>query len=213
MKRTWLACGLAALLAACAAPAPHEDESGARQTIHVIHRGWHTDLALAAEQLDADGTFLREDFPAARYFVFGFGDRHYVLAQDKNFPEMLRALLPGAGLMLVTALNAPPQAAFGAQRSMELKLSDAQLAGVRAFIEAAFERPAAGRPARYGEGPYAGSLYYAARPRYSGLYTCNTWTAEALRAGGLPVTRFGILFADQVWDQVRELRAAQAEAR
>jgi hypothetical protein len=54
-----------------------------------------------------------------------------------------------------------------------------------------------------GDGPYPGSAFYASKQTYFGLFTCNTWTAEALWAGGVPVTTQAVLFADQVTGQVR----------
>jgi hypothetical protein len=56
---------------------------------------------------------------------------------------------------------------------------------------------------RIADGPYPGSLFYASSGTYSGFYTCNTWTADALRVGGLPVSSDGVLFAGQVMDRAR----------
>ena len=62
----------------------------------------------------------------------------------------------------------------------------------------------------YGAGPYEGSLYLAARPRYSALHTCNTWAAETLQAAGLPVRSRGVVFAGQLWRRVSKLPRAAA---
>ena len=37
----------------------------------------------------------------------------------------------------------------------------------------------------------------------SASYTCNTWTAEGLRLGGVPVTPAGVVFVSQPTDQLR----------
>ena len=42
-------------------------------------------------------------------------------------------------------------------------------------------------------------------------YTCNTWTAAALRVAGLPVSEAGVIFAGQVLDQVRPLAEAMPQ--
>jgi hypothetical protein len=60
-------------------------------------------------------------------------------------------------------------------------------------------------------GPYDGSFYYASTQRYSGLHTCNTWTAEGLKTTGLPIRSFGVEFSGQVWRQVRRLTGAAAK--
>ena len=56
-------------------------------------------------------------------------------------------------------------------------------------------------------GPYEGSLYFEATPRYSALYTCNTWVAHALAAADLPVRVRGVIFAGQVWRPALKLAA------
>jgi hypothetical protein len=58
-------------------------------------------------------------------------------------------------------------------------------------------------------GPYAGSRYYESAQRYSAVYTCNTWAADALRTAGLPVRATGVAFAGALWRQVRPLRAPE----
>ena len=59
-----------------------------------------------------------------------------------------------------------------------------------------------GRPRRIAAGPYSQSTFYAASGRYDITHTCNTWTAEALRVAGLPVSAAGVIFADQVTGQL-----------
>jgi hypothetical protein len=54
----------------------------------------------------------------------------------------------------------------------------------------------------YAPGPYEDSLYFAATERYSAIHTCNTWAAEALRAGGLPLRAKLVVFAGQLWSQL-----------
>lgn len=202
-------------LAGCSATAPVRgpapDATGAPpQTVYVVHRGWHTDLGFPAGELEPEfQTQMQNDFPGARYLVFGFGDRRYVLAHDKTIFQMLGAMFPGAGLVLATGLSATPQAAFGETEVATLDLFPAQAAAIREFVWRSFERRAGAALHPYARGPYAGSLFYAASLRYSGLYTCNTWTAEALAAAGLPIRARGVLFAGQVWDRVRALPEAR----
>ncbi|MBV9198208.1 MAG: DUF2459 domain-containing protein, partial [Alphaproteobacteria bacterium] len=60
-------------------------------------------------------------------------------------------------------------------------------------------------PRRIGTGPYPESAFYASAGSYDLSHTCNTWTAEALRVAGLPVSTAGVVFANQVLDQVQPL--------
>jgi hypothetical protein len=189
------------LLAACADPplAP----PGNAAIVTVVDRGWHTDISLSADALDHRFDVLRARFPGARSFTFGFGQRLYVQKRDRTLLDALRALLPSDGMVLVTALNTTPAAAFGAEAAIPLAVSAEGFAAVEDFIRRSMSDNTAGAPLYVGEGPYSGSAFYASTMTYAGLFTCNTWTAKALRAGGLPVTTGAVLFADQVIGQVR----------
>jgi hypothetical protein len=48
-------------------------------------------------------------------------------------------------------------------------------------------------------------------PKYSALHTCNTWASEVLRAAPLRTHRWGVLFAGQVWSQVRRLQRLEPQ--
>jgi hypothetical protein len=58
-------------------------------------------------------------------------------------------------------------------------------------------------------GPYEGSVYYLAVPKYSAFHTCNTWGAQVLRAAGFHVRTNGVVFAWQLWMQARRLKRGQ----
>jgi hypothetical protein len=204
--------------------APDPAVAARTTVIFVARRDWHIDIGFAAADLGAPLDALIGQFPGVRYVFFGFGDRHYLLAKRQNVPAMLGALWPGPGLMLITGLIADPAQAFGADLVIELRVSATQAQGVQAFIARTMGRgdsPVGGDPppnsagvtpgvTSYAMGPYEGSLYFSAMPRYSAFHTCNTWAAEALQAGGLPVRSTTVLFAGQLWRQVRKVAAAKA---
>jgi uncharacterized protein (TIGR02117 family) len=189
------------LLAGCtgsALPPP-----GNAATVIVVERGWHTDISLPADGLDDRFDALRARFPGARWFTFGFGQRLYVQKQDHTVFDALRALLPSDGMVLVTALNTTPEIAFAAHETFALAVSAEGFAAIVDFVRHAISDDAAGAPVFVADGPYPGSAFYASPTTYYGLETCNTWTVEALRAGGVPVTTDGVVFASQVSGQLR----------
>ena len=203
------------LLVACSAvPMRHAQPTAtpppATTIIYVVRRSWHVDIGFAAADLQPPLAALRSDFPEARFLLFGFGDRHYLLDHDRGFGGMLAALRPGAGLMLATGLSNTAQAAFGAANVIELHVTAAQALQVQQFVWHSLvtdstESTEGAAPAPPLPGPYADSLYYPATQRYSAVHTCNTWAAQALRAGGLPIRRFGVALAGQLWVQARRL--------
>lgn len=173
-------------------------------TMYVVRRGWHIDLGFAASDLTGPLAAAREQFPQARFVTFGFGDRRYLHARNPAFPNMLAALWPGKGLLLVTALRATPQQAFGEREVVEVKLSSRQAAQAQRSVVGALTLQDA-RPQSDGPGPYEDSLYWRSSLRYSAAYTCNSWAAQVLNSAGLPLRVHGVVFAAQVWQPLVRL--------
>jgi uncharacterized protein (TIGR02117 family) len=201
------------LLPACgdtprrAAAQPAARTPGSASVIYVVRRSWHTDIGFEARDLPAPLSSVRSDFPAAQYLIFGFGDRRYLLANKPDVSNLLAALWPGPGLILVTGLTATPQAGFGQDNVIVLSVTRAQAQGVADFISQSMARGPGGlQPVA--AGPYEGSLFYASTRRYSAIDTCNHWTAQALQTAPLPYHSFGVEFAGQIWSQVRRTALA-----
>ncbi len=205
----------AAFLAILASACSHNavPPASGTQTAYVLDRGFHTDIGLPTSQLDPVLEPLAAIFPGARTLLIGFGDRTFVQSRGhRQVTDWLLALLPGDGAMLVTGLNVPPEQAFPRQTVVTLKLPQAQWTRLESFVRASFAPPS-GMPARLAEGPYAGSRFFASARTYDLLETCNTWTAEALRAAGQPMPVDTTLFAGQVLREARLMPAAIAAAR
>lgn len=196
---------LSLMIAACSVPAspPQPDEA----VVYVIKRSWHTDVGLPVEEISGPLASLEGAFPGVRFLTFGFGERQFLVNRKRTFGAMLSALLPSRSALLMTALRTTPQTAFGQPNVVVLHLSHAGLERIEASVWRELELSPAGAPVLLAEGPYPGSVFYAARDTYDGLFTCNTWTAEALRAGGLAVPATGVLFAGQVMGMARWLSA------
>ena len=175
--------------------------------MYVIKRGWHIDVGVAVADLQPHLWRMSAAFQGPRYLLFGFGDRHYLL--HKGAGNLLAALWPGPGIVLVTSLRAAqPEDVFGNDDVVRLDLTPQQMSDLQSFIwytlGASVDSITPIAP-----GPYPESAYYESVLRYSAAHTCNTWAAEALRTAGLPVDSFGVEFAWQLWHQVRPLRTAR----
>jgi uncharacterized protein (TIGR02117 family) len=173
--------------------------------IYVIDRGWHTEIGLPVAELHGKLARIAADFPGATSLTVGFGDRLYLLNRDTDFFDMLRALLPGRAALLVTGLRVSPEAAFGADNVVTLAIGKPQLDALERYLASYFATDRAGQPLRLADGPYPGSLFFASDATYDALHTCNTWTAESLRAGGYPVSTTLVIFAPQVMAAARDL--------
>jgi hypothetical protein len=210
MPRRPLPCAiLLALLLALPAcyHSPPRRPSGAADAAHVVYvvrRSWHIDIGFPAQDLEPPLATLRDDFPGVAYLVFGFGDRRYLLSQQHSAGNMLAALWPGPGLLLLTLLRATPQQAFGSANVLPIAITMQQSRDLQRFVWQTLSKDTS--PVQpLAVGPYAGSVFYAASLNYSALHTCNTWAARALHAGRLPVRSTGVEFAGQVWSQAQHL--------
>jgi hypothetical protein len=119
-------------------------------------------------------------------------------------------------MILATALVSSPQAAFGAAHVAVLSLTDKQMRDIQAFVWRSLDKQSAEQESGgsgikpYAAGPYEDSLYFAATPTYWAFHTCITWAAESLRAAALPIHSAGVIFAGQLWTQVRRLEKKQS---
>ena len=190
--------------------APDHTSTPDHAVIYVIGRGWHTDIGLPVAELGPALSMLEKGFPGVRFLTFGFGERQFVVNREKSLGAMLAALLPSQSALLMTALASTPEQAFGGRHVVVLHVSGSIMRRLQGRIWREFDLSPSGRPLLLAEGPYPGSVFYAARTTYDGLYTCNTWTAETLRGAGLPIASTGVLFAGQVMGPARWIGARQA---
>jgi hypothetical protein len=211
---------LLAALAGCAggtAPLPVASEAaatpapdGARGKAFLLTHGWHTDIAVPVDEISGPLKAFVARFPGARVMVFGYGRRDYMIERDHDLGEMMAGAIPGAGALEVSALRTDPVTAYGADHTMAVDLPPGGAERLSAFLWATFTRDGAGEPVEAGPGGFPGSVVYASAQGYALSHTCNTWSAEALAASGLPVRPAGIIFSSQVDAEVQPLAVRPA---
>ena len=107
--------------------------------------------------------------------------------------------------MLVIPLQISPEAAFGASNGFSIPVSQEGIGRLSEFLWDYLAADEQGTPRPIETGPFPQSVFYASAGTYNLSHTCNTWTAEALRVAGLPISAAGVGFAGQVLDQLRPL--------
>lgn len=173
--------------------------------VYVIDGGWHTEVALPVAEIGGPLAHLAATFLGAPYLIFGWGARDFYTAQNPGFGDLLRATVPGPAVMLVIPSGAAPAAYLDPANVWAISLSRRGATGLSQFLWDSLAKNQTGVPIRAGDGPYPHSVFYAATGTYDASDTCNTWTAEALHAAGLPVRAAGVIFAGQVLDQLPPL--------
>ena len=193
-------------LSGCATAPPVRLTGPANEKVYVIGRGWHTEIALTVDSLSPPLTLLAARYSGAQALSFGFGDRGFLIGRHGSIAGALAALFPGPGLILLTVLNTSPVAAFGEEHVVALPVTREGFDRIAEFVWNSLASKNGRPPEPYGAGPYEGSIFYPSTVTYDAFETCNTWVADALRAGGVPISG-GLIFASQVMQQAREARA------
>ncbi len=198
---------LLAAISACATLPPAPVPGSFVTTITLVERGWHTDVCLDRNDIGDEFDALARDFPGARFLCFGFGERGYVLTHEHGLVATVSALFPSPAALLITVLRDGPALAFGSDSVIRIGVSGTGLAGLQAYLKNAVVAGSGGRPVQLGAGPYPGSLYLAATGTYDAFYTCNSWTADAMRSAGLPISG-AVITAGAVMRQAHRIGSA-----
>jgi hypothetical protein len=201
-------CVMAGLLAGCAGgpPPPVRTGQAGNLVVAIIERDWHTEIGLETREITGPLATLEPSSAGAPYLVVGFGDRAYFTDHGAGVDKALAALFPGASAVQLASFDALPE--DETHVVVRLRLSQEALDRVVDFIWNSLARQDDGTPLRVAE-HNARSLFYAGRQPYESFYNCNTWTADALHAGGLPFDSSGVLFASQVMAQARRIASRQ----
>ncbi|GAC1370754.1 MAG: TIGR02117 family protein [Hymenobacter sp.] len=154
--------------------------------------GVHTDIVVPIEtsQMDWGQLLPISDIPSGdttmRYIAFGWGDKGFYLdtptwADLKFSTAFVAAFWLGSSAVHATYLpHLPP-----GPDTVPLFLSRAEYARLVAYIKNSFRYDAAGRVQHIRGHSYGpNDAFYEAHRVYSFLYTCNTWTNNALKACG-----------------------------
>ena len=161
-------------------------------TVFLHSNGVHTDIVLPIKtsQMDWSRQLPFANIPSQdstmRYIAFGWGDKGLYLdtptwADLKVSTAFVAAFWLGTAAMHTTYfhhLESGPD-------TIPLQLSHAEYARLISYIQQSFKLDAAGRVQHIQGHSYGrDDAFYEAHRVYSFLYTCNTWTNNALKASG-----------------------------
>lgn len=170
-----------------------DQPAGPPVTIHVLDNGFHTDLLLPRQALmDRGGPLAAavERAPGRRWVRVGWGDEAFFTDQRPiadRWPDALRAAFAPANpsvLMLGPGPDDPGR--LPPRHRVTLSLSPVAFDALAGQVETSLSLDPAGRP-RVRIRLDDGTVFLAARPRFHLTRLCNHFTAEALRAAGMPV--------------------------
>lgn len=161
--------------------------------ILVLTNPIHTDIAIPIDDevrrrfafLDNAGMPIAA--PGARYLVFGWGGRAFYIATptwaDLQPVPLLKGLTLDRSVLHVDITGDISELHPAVRRH---DLDAAGFGRLLSFVQASFSEDAAGKPQAIADAGYGEfDRFYKANGYFTALLGCNTWTAQALRAGGL----------------------------
>jgi len=172
--------------------AKKQPDAPADVTVYLHTNGVHTDIVLPIKtsQIDWSQQLPFANIPSQdstmRYIAFGWGDKGFYLdtptwADLKFSTAFVAAFWLGSSAMHTTYFHS---LAPGPE-TIPLQLSQAEYARLIAYIQQSFALDAAGKVQHIKGHSYGqDDAFYEAHRVYSFLYTCNTWTNNALKASG-----------------------------
>lgn len=171
--------------------------SAAEETaFYVGSHGWHSSIVVPRARIP-DGLWPRgvTDRTFARYpfLEIGWGDRKFYTAPRPNVAMALDAVLsPGPSVLHVVGLKPPLERALAWSALVRVRCTKGDFANLCRSLGDSFDRDSRGNTEAIAPGLYGEiSRFYPARGRYYLLNTCDTWTAQMMRAGGLPAQTLG----------------------
>ncbi|MFD1469468.1 TIGR02117 family protein [Hymenobacter caeli] len=162
--------------------------------VFIRSNGVHSDLVLPVHSTQIDWSrelpydHTQSNDSTFDYVGIGWGDKGFYM-DTPTWAQLKASTALKAGFWLsTTAMHATFYRAAGlapGPACIVLHLSRAEYARLIAYVQASFRRDAAGQVEWIPGHSYgADDAFYEANSTYSILYTCNTWTNDALKAAG-----------------------------
>ena len=195
------------VLWACASPVgPAQTREGTPLiAVYLVAHDGHTGIALPRANIPGGLWPESRDFPQADYLEVGWGNRDFYYGRSTGLWGTLNAVLPSPSVLHVAGIRGSPADYFRANEIVELAVPADGFERLVRYIDDAHERAGGLPAAALGPGLYGESRFYPARESFHLLRTCNVWTAQALRAAGLPIR--DAITMEGLMSQGRRLRA------
>ncbi|MEA3373765.1 MAG: DUF2459 domain-containing protein [Campylobacterota bacterium] len=196
------------MMTGCAKPVsaiyPPDPDRSDNKTVYIVNTyGGHTGIVLPKK--DADPYMHAfDDFKSARYLEIGWGDAAYYPADETTLWMGIRALFwPTDSVLHVTALQRDPVAYFSNSEVIELELSKTGFIRLINFIDNSFALDEKREIIKLGSGLYGTSRFYRAKGSFHMFNNCNTWSADAIRSSGFPISTFYAFTAGNLMYQLK----------
>ena len=204
---------LAAFLHGCASSPRAKDVpvANVQHKIYFIYRSWHTSILFDAKALATQSPLLAKKLQAEKFARIGWGDGDYFTGKSKTWGTAAKALVASkySAIQLLT-YDYDPFEEIPADTIVPLMVSEEGFRNLSRYINTSFALDAQGNLSPLIANGEATGEFFQAKGHYGAFSNCNTWSGQALRAAGLPVS--SRLTARGVFDQARSISIIQAQA-
>ncbi len=160
-------------------------------TVYVFSYGWHSGLVLDQKQIPSSFKKYFSLWPQRRYLEVSWGDNLFYRNQDaqKDWFLALRALIwPTNGVLHIVGFNMPPNHIYRPGAFRIIYLSSREYWSLMRFVTSYFVGDSLHSFVPLQRGLYGDSYFLKSKGVYEFPFTCNVWTAQALKAAGFPIT-------------------------
>lgn len=202
---------LSVLLSGCATmpPAHTIPKVGAKHTIYLIYKGFHSSILLDAKAVAAYNPQLAPDLAGQTYARIGWGDGDYFTGKSKSVATATKALIAsGYSAVQLLPYDYEPFEEIPAYTIVPLAVTDKGLRQLAGFVGASIAQDAQGKLLRLPAFGDTMGYFFQSQYHYSMFTNCNTWSGNALRSADLPIS--GRLTAKGLFEQARLISDYQA---
>jgi uncharacterized protein (TIGR02117 family) len=182
-----------------------------KHIIYFIYRGWHTSVLIDAKTVARYSPLLTNDLRNEKFARVGWGDGDYFTGKSKTWGTAAKALIAShySAVQLLT-YDYDPFDEIPQDTIVPLAISDEGMRNLITHINNSIARDASDMPVRLPALGNAMGVFFQANGHYSVVSNCNTWSGQALRTAGMPVS--SRLTASGVFAQAKAVSHIQSEA-
>ncbi len=160
-------------------------------TVRVFAFGWHSGIVLDMNEIPKADQPYFSLFARHRWVEISWGDDAFYRNQNKTFswPLAIRAIVwPTKSVLHVVGYDMPPHAIYGMARVQKIPVDARKFRHLLKFVTSYFTGDSAVPYDIVERGLYGDSWFLKSKRKYVFPFTCNVWTAQALKEAGLPLT-------------------------
>ncbi len=170
-------------------------DSSAAYSVYVVNHGWHTGVVMQRNDFICLIGLDSIRIPAGKWLEFGWGDKDFYMSTPSEddvewFTTLKAAIWPTSSVVHVVGFNRPVPEYFSYSGLIGLHIADSLRESMAKYISKAFSRRENGTLDSLGQGLYGNSCFFSGQEKYYFPKTCNVWTAQVLKRGGIDLSPF-----------------------